>query len=150
MPLIVMCGIPGSGKTSKSLALKEYFETKHKITVHIINEESMSLQKNEAYGDSIREKQTRAFLKSNVEKSLSTESITIMDSMNYIKGYRYELYCLSRQYKTTQCVVFCKSSIDTARANNSLNAENNFCEFLFVDVGKRLEEPNPRNRWDSP
>ena len=150
MPLIVQCGIPGSGKTTKANELKKYFEEKHNITVDIINEESMNLEKNMYYGDSIKEKEVRAFLKSNVEKSLSPESITILDSQNYIKGYRYELYCLSRQYKTTQCVVYLKTSISSAKEYNGLNEPNNFNEEQFIEIGKRMEEPNPKSRWDSP
>ena len=64
---------------------------------------------------------TRAFLKSNVEKALNDNTIVIFDSLNYIKGnlelfyfavfkneikgYRYELFCLVRSYKTTHCIV---------------------------------------------
>ena len=66
----------------------------------IINEESLQLVKEESYKDPIQEKYTRAFLKSNVEKVIDAETVVILDSLNYIKGYRYELYCLSRTAKT--------------------------------------------------
>jgi len=108
----------GSGKTTKALELKEFFESKHNLKVEIINEESMNLVKNDSYSDPIKEKQLRAFLKSNVEKQLSPDTIVILDSINYIKGYRYELYCLSRQYKQTQCVVYLNTSIQTCIENN--------------------------------
>jgi protein KTI12 len=55
---------------------------------------------------------TRGFLKSNVEKELSKEKVIIFDSLNYIKGYRYEMYCLARAVKTTNCVVQLKLSLD--------------------------------------
>lgn len=64
---------------------------------------------------SVKEKMLRAALKSEVEKSISSEQIVILDSLNYIKGYRYELYCLVRNSKTTLCVVFCDTPVDTAR-----------------------------------
>ncbi len=48
---------------------------------------------------------TRAFLKSNVEKALNDKTIVIFDSLNYIKGYRYELFCLVRSCKSTHCIV---------------------------------------------
>ena len=59
--------------------------------------------KNEAYKDMISEKMTRGYLKSNVEKLIQAGQIVIFDSMNYIKGFRYELYCLARAAKTTNC-----------------------------------------------
>ena len=100
MPLLLMCGIPGSGKSKRASEIKQYLENTHKKKVVIINEESLQLVKEESYKDPIQEKYTRAFLKSNVEKVIDAETIVILDSLNYIKGYRYELYCLSRTAKT--------------------------------------------------
>lgn len=48
---------------------------------------------------------TRGFLKSNVEKHLNQNDIVILDSLNYIKGFRYEIFCLARTAKTPHCVV---------------------------------------------
>ena len=95
-----MCGIPGSGKSKRASEIKQYLENTHKKKVVIINEESLQLVKEESYKDPIQEKYTRAFLKSNVEKVIDAETVVILDSLNYIKGYRYELYCLSRTAKT--------------------------------------------------
>ena len=53
-------------------------------------------------------------MKSNVEKFLGPERIVILDSMNYIKGYRYELYCLARNAMTTLCLVYCDTDFQTA------------------------------------
>jgi len=100
MPLLLMCGIPGSGKSKRASDIKQYLENTHQKKVVIINEESLQLVKEESYKDPIQEKYTRAFLKSNVEKVIDSETVVILDSLNYIKGYRYELYCLSRTAKT--------------------------------------------------
>ena len=100
MPLLLMCGIPGSGKSKRASEIKQYLENTHQKKVVIINEESLQLVKDESYKDPIQEKYTRAFLKSNVEKVIDAETVVILDSLNYIKGYRYELYCLSRTAKT--------------------------------------------------
>jgi tRNA uridine 5-carbamoylmethylation protein Kti12 len=51
MPLIVMCGIPGAGKSRRARDIKEYLELKHNSSVVIINEEGMDLRKEEAYKD---------------------------------------------------------------------------------------------------
>ena len=65
--------------------------------------------------DSAREKILRASLKSNVEKHLTNQNVVILDSMNYIKGYRYELFCIARHVKSTLCLVYCDTDKDTAR-----------------------------------
>lgn len=40
-----------------------------------------------------------------VERLLSREDIVIADGMNYIKGFRYQLYCVARAISTPHCVV---------------------------------------------
>jgi len=55
--------------------------------------------------DNFSEKNLRAALKAAVERQLSKETIVILDSINYIKGYRYELYCIARALRTPNCVV---------------------------------------------
>ena len=49
MPLIVFCGIPSCGKTTRANEIKTYLEEKHKAKVLIVNEEALSLKKNECY-----------------------------------------------------------------------------------------------------
>ena len=74
------------------------------------------------------------------------------DSLNYIKGYRYELYCLSKHVKTTQCVLHCVvSPDDDARAWNSARADpERYTPEVFDSLVMRYEAPDSRNRWDSP
>ena len=55
--------------------------------------------------DIASEKQTRARLKSEVERRLSRDAFLILDSLNYIKGYRYELYNIARARNTNLCLV---------------------------------------------
>ena len=40
-------------------------------------------------------------LKSAVDHRLSAESVVVLDSLNYIKGFRYELYCSTRTFLRT-------------------------------------------------
>ena len=96
MPLIIMVGIPCSGKTTRAKAIKEYLEEEFKMDVQLINEEVLGFDKREYYKDSQQEKILRASLKSNVEKLIDQKRVVILDSQNYIKGFRYELYCLAR------------------------------------------------------
>lgn len=53
-------------------------------------------------------------MKSNVEKLIDQARVVILDSLNYIKGYRYELYCLARNAQTNIVTVFCDSDVEIA------------------------------------
>ncbi len=69
--------------------------------------------------------------------------------MNYIKGYRYELYCISRSVRTPHCVVWveCEDSISTI-LNNARS--DRYEEVVFNDLRLRFEAPIEKNRWDMP
>jgi len=49
MPLLILCGIPGSGKTTRSNQLKDFIEATLKKQVVIINEESLNIIKKVGY-----------------------------------------------------------------------------------------------------
>jgi len=55
----------------------------------------------------IEEKKSRGTLISAVERLISKDDLIIVDGMNYIKGFRYQLYCIARAVGTPHCVV-CK------------------------------------------
>ena len=69
--------------------------------------------------DSAKEKELRANLKSEVQKLMSKEDIVILDSSNYIKGYRYELFCILKLCQTTQCVIFANTTFEDCLDYNS-------------------------------
>jgi len=104
MPLLLIVGIPCSGKSTRALQLAAHFQSKGLETI-VVNEETLNFSKAEYYKNPAYEKILRGSLRSNVEKLLDSKRIVILDSLNYIKGFRYELYCLVRNSRTTLCLV---------------------------------------------
>lgn len=51
------------------------------------------------------EKDARAEEYSAVKRLLSRDDIVIADGLNYIKGFRYQLYCEAKAVQTPNCVV---------------------------------------------
>lgn len=127
MPLIVLTGVPCSGKTTRAEELKQYFEEQGK-EVYIISEYAQIVKagfdKNAFYADSNKEKHIRGLLKSEMLKLISSTNVVILDALNYIKGYRYELFCGSKANKSTQCTVHTEINRDMAWEFN----ENRECE----------------------
>jgi protein KTI12 len=149
MPLVVMVGPPCSGKTFNALKIKTFIEKEKGKEVFLINEEYLSTVKEEAYKDSTSEKMHRAKLKSEAEKFLDDKSVVILDSLNYIKGYRYELYCIVRNLKTRHCLVYCQTDLETClklntNQNNELNSSP-YSEELLRDLFSRMEVPNSKS-----
>ncbi|XP_013185913.1 protein KTI12 homolog [Amyelois transitella] len=157
MPLIIICGTPVSGKTTRAKELKEYFEKQHSKSVAIVSEDEsikkLGYTKNETYLDSQKEKRVRSYLKSEVIRIIGKDNVVILDGSNYIKGYRYELYCASKASKSTQCTVYTIRNHEEAWADNQKRPESEepYTEEVFNALSRlRFEEPNSNNRWDSP
>ena len=147
-----MVGIPCSGKSTRAKLIEQYLKNEKGQEVQIINEEALGLSKAAYLRDPTQEKILRASLKSNVEKYVDQSRVVILDSMNYIKGYRYELYCLARSSMTTLCLVFCDTDKETARewceSLEETKESNHFPADLFEDYASRMEFPNQAKRWD--
>lgn len=61
--------------------------------------------RDEIYNSASREKTARAEEFSAIKRALSKETIVIADGLNYIKGYRYQLWCEAKAAATRCCVV---------------------------------------------
>jgi protein KTI12 len=124
MPLITLCGFPCVGKSKFAAQLASQLELSlHKPCV-VVNEEALHLCKPEHYKSAAQEKILRQNLKSAVEHALTADTVVIFDSCNYIKGYRYELYCIARSQQTPHCVVHVSVENEVANKWNDSNAED--------------------------
>ena len=146
-----MCGLPSSGKTTRCQELKQFLEEKMGKTVHVVGEDTLEMRKNTMYADSKNEKEIRGNLKSAVQRFISKSDVVILDSLNYIKGYRYELYCVTKAAQTPHCVVHCDiNPTQASEWNLQRPEEERYTQEVLDGLVMRFEPPENRNRWDSP
>ncbi|XP_029431816.1 protein KTI12 homolog [Rhinatrema bivittatum] len=152
MPLVVLCGLPCSGKSRRAHELREHLaEGGSGRKVHVVSEEALGVQRNAVYADSRKEKELRGTLRAEVERKLNKEDVVILDSLNYIKGYRYELFCLIKHTQTPYCLIHCLTAPEISFMwNSSREPENQYMPEIFDALVQRFEAPDSRNRWDSP
>jgi protein KTI12 len=95
----------------------------------------------------------------------------ILDGANYIKGWRYQLYCEAKAVRTPHCVVHVGTPVERARGVNDERLTKRTAltavegEIAKTDAGEeeqpyesecwgnlvyRYEEPNAMARWDAP
>jgi protein KTI12 len=67
-----------------------------------------------------------------VERTLSKDDIVIADALNYIKGFRYQLYCIARAIGTPHCVVQTGVPIDIAKSWNQNRGSDGYEETMYV------------------
>ncbi|XP_071493133.1 protein KTI12 homolog [Diadema antillarum] len=151
MPLVLLCGFPSSGKSKRAEELKAFIESSYNRKVHSISDENVGIDKNTVYADSKKEKEARGKLKSATQRLLSKEDVVMLDSLNYIKGFRYELYCAVKSSQTPHCVIFCNTPAEmTSDWNGRRPEEEKYSQEILDALVMRFEPPESKNRWDSP
>ncbi|CAN8075436.1 unnamed protein product [Agarophyton chilense] len=170
MALVLLCGFPASGKSTVADTFANLLATEGK-QVHIIRDgiDSLNPESKEVieenkliesfnsrqalYNSSTTEKKTRARLRAATERALSASNLVICDSLNYIKGFRYEMYCTAKTSSIKYCVIHCESTLQQCLerdANRATRGEDSYGEQLLRAIVQRFEEPCETNRWDSP
>lgn len=159
MPLITFTGYPCSGKTTwaKKLisALEERIEKAketnapgHNYNIVYHTDDNLGIAR-ERYRESLTEKLDRGSQISAVRRDLSRTTFVILDSLSYIKGFRYQLFCEAKGVLTPHCVFHILNSKEELNKWNE-TAENQWPEGLIDQLCMRYEEPVDTNRWDSP
>jgi protein KTI12 len=160
MPSLILTGYPSAGKTSfaELLASRALSHKSSLIkTTVIINEANARPDKTlqECYFNSTEEKLTRSALKSEFDKFVKDPSkLVILDSMNYIKGFRYELHCISKSAGQKHGVVWTLCREQVAKAWNEQRSKSKqdyfYTQEMMDELIARYEPPDQRNRWDRP
>lgn len=91
-------------------------------TVHVISEDSLRLPRSSVFANAGTEKQARGALLAAVERLLSPDTVVIVDAMNYVKGFRYQLWCHCKDGTGPSCVVHVVGSREAALAANRSRA----------------------------
>jgi len=130
MALITLSGYPSSGKTRRAIQLKDYLDRRladppynsQAQKVVLLSDDSVNIDRSSYDGaavipytcfaldrnntiDSRSEKPARATLFAAVQRQMGQGTILIIDALNYIKGFRYQLYCAAREFKLRVCTV---------------------------------------------
>ncbi|KAI9046657.1 hypothetical protein LZ554_009398 [Drepanopeziza brunnea f. sp. 'monogermtubi'] len=194
MPLIILTGYPTSGKTHRAKQLQAYLTThisslpstspSSSLRVHLVSDHTLAISRSvynlstktqHERSNNASEKDARATIYAAVKRVLSDRDIVILDGANYIKGWRYQLYCEAKAVRTSHCVVHVGASADSARAVNEErlakakagtgtgagagagaevadDAEETapYEPECWENLVYRYEEPNGFTRWDSP
>ncbi|KAK3333555.1 chromatin associated protein KTI12 [Cercophora scortea] len=147
MPLIIVTGLPTSGKSTRAKQLHDYFAERiastattasststPKYRLHLISDQTQGIQRAvydlspaelpaHVRSANASEKDARAALYGAVKRVLSPRDIVILDGLNYIKGWRYQLFCEAKNMRTPSAVLQIGCSVDRARGVNEARLE---------------------------
>lgn len=186
----MVTGYPTSGKSTRARQLYDDFSERlktpagSKYRLHLISDETLSISRSvydlspdkvpeHTRSANASEKDARASIYAAVRRVLSPRDIVVLDHLNYIKGWRYQLFCEAKNISTPSCVLQIGCSVEGARAVNearlkrrdggssetgaeataaasAVMEEEAYEPANWDNLVFRYEEPNPMSRWDSP
>jgi len=158
MALITISGYPSSGKSHRASQIKSHLETRlanpnyqgPRFNVSLLSDDTLNISR-DAYNDSKSEKPARAGLFTAVQRQMRQDTILIVDGLNYIKGFRYQMYCAAREHKLRVCTVFVVATHDLCREWNKTRTDDRaYTSETLENLLIRFEEPSSMVRWDSP
>lgn len=145
MPLLIVCGYPCSGKSSRAAELAAALTARGR-RVALLSEGRLD----DAHSSAAAEKTIRAALRSDTARELSQQTLVIADGLNEIKGFRYELFCLARAAKTPHAVLQTAAPVEQCLAWDHARGQLYTSPERVQHLAARFEQPDNRNRWDSP
>ncbi|QSS53946.1 toxin-insensitive protein [Histoplasma capsulatum var. duboisii H88] len=147
MPLIILTGYPCSGLSYRANQLSTLLSSiqdsltatiasKGRYKFHVVHSHDESHPRT-VYDTARSEKEARAVVYGRVKRALGQDTFVIVDGMNYIKGWRYQLWCESKAAETTCCVVHVGTPIDQCIVNNESRIRKRKMKNGGEDVGER-------------
>ncbi|KAJ6499385.1 chromatin associated protein KTI12 [Mycena sanguinolenta] len=152
MALVTFSGYPASGKSTRAAQLK--LQLDHILPDHlsavVVSDESLNIPPS-VYDDSRLEKPARGALFTAVQRLIAQDKVVIVDAPNYIKGFRYQLYCAAREMKLRVCTVYVVATPELCRQWNQSRVDGRvYASETLENLLVRFEEPSSMVRWDSP
>ncbi|CAJ0580474.1 unnamed protein product, partial [Mesorhabditis spiculigera] len=149
MPLLLVTGYPAAGKSTIVDRVAAYFKDKGR-EVSIIREGDYHLFDRAAYNNALQEKEFRSYLRSQLQQAISRNTIVICDGLNYIKGFRYELFLVGKLAKTTYAVMQIDGTENACKhLNQQKPVEERYTDEKIHELILRYEKPASQ-RWDTP
>ncbi|KAG1882536.1 chromatin associated protein KTI12 [Suillus fuscotomentosus] len=152
MALITISGYPSSGKSTRTAQIYDFLSSASspQLKVKVISDDDLAVGRM-SYDDSLQEKIARATLFTAITRHIAKDTILIVDGMNYIKGFRYQLYCKAREAGVRVATVYVLATPDQCRKWNDERGDRKRYKPQTLDaLIQRFEEPSSMVRWDAP
>jgi O-phosphoseryl-tRNA(Sec) kinase len=145
--LLVLCGIPASGKSMLANELSHQLNQYSQVEVV-----STDNWRDDAYYSNFspeNETQVRITALKETESFLSIDKSIIHDDTNYYTSMRHELYDLARLYECVFAVVHISTPLEIALEWN-LRRETIIPEHVIRRIHDKLDSPGTKYSWDKP
>ena len=145
--LIILCGLPASGKSTFAQEIKELIETNSNGIVNIVDPDLIRMELSPGF-DFKMEKEVRQRNLTNVETFLKQGLITISDDLNYYSSMRHDLKDIAERLQKNYYIIHISTPIETCLKWNEVRG-NPIPNNVILEVNKKFDDFS-KYQWDTP
>jgi tRNA uridine 5-carbamoylmethylation protein Kti12 len=151
MFLIILAGIPCSGKTELATILAKELEFSHCLPTVVVDPDKIRgmIPALSEHFDPQRESLVNSIALDIIEKSLRKKNIVISDDMNYYESARHRLVQIAKKHRIKYIIVYLTVSVETAKGRNAARASS-IPEGIISEIAKSFDYPGAKYKWDRP
>jgi len=149
--LLMMCGLPSSGKTTISRNVACLLEDKHGIQTMVVSSDDFRemLSYSSQRFKPERETSVKALYEKAIATGLENGFLVISDDLNYYKSMRSELRQIAKRSGSDYDIVFVDTPVEVAVKWNQERGSP-IPQSLIEDVNQKLDPPKGDYKWDTP
>ena len=149
--LLIMCGLPSSGKTTISKNVASLLEDKHGISTMVISSDDFRdmLSYSSKGFKPERETSVKALYEKAIATGLENGFLVISDDLNYYKSMRSELRQIAKRSGSDYDIVFVDTPVEQALKWNQERGSP-IPSSLIEEINQKLDPPKGDYKWDTP
>ncbi len=151
MFLVILSGIPCSGKTQLATFLAKDLELNHCLPTVVVDPDKIR-EMIPAFTERFnpeRESFVNSLALSLVEESLRQKNIVVSDDMNYYESTRHKLVHLAKKHKMKYIIVYLTVSVEAAKKRNAARASP-ISQRIISEISQNFDYPGAKYKWDRP
>ncbi|XES77072.1 MAG: selenocysteine-specific translation elongation factor [Candidatus Bathyarchaeia archaeon] len=149
--LLILCGLPASGKTTISKTVASVLEDKHGVSTMVVS--SDDFRDMLSYSSNGFKPERETSVKTLYEKAIATGLeqgfLVISDDLNYYKSMRSDLRHIAKRLDSDYDLIFVDTPVEQALKWNQ-NRESPLPQALIEELNQKLDPPKGDYKWDTP
>jgi selenocysteine-specific elongation factor len=149
--LLILCGLPASGKTTTAKAIASLLEDKHGITTMVISSDdfrNMLSYSSKGFNPE-RETSIKTLYEKAIATGLENGFLVISDDLNYYKSMRSDLRQIAKRSGSDYDIVFIDTPLEKA-VNWNQERGSPIPSSLIQDINQKFDPPKGDYKWDTP
>ncbi|WXG45296.1 MAG: AAA family ATPase [Candidatus Atabeyarchaeum deiterrae] len=151
MLMIILCGLPCSGKTKVATLLARKLESNYGLPTLVVDPDRIRemVPAMEQHYDPKREPFVYSLNLLLIEEGLKHDNIVISDDMNYYESTRHRLAQVATRHGAKYIIVYLTVSLEVAQERNAARDKPIPIE-IISETAKNFDQPGTKYKWDRP